>query len=182
MASAPTLSPIHGLLAEFDSPQALLEAAEKTRAAGYTATDAFSPFPIHRLAETLGFREHKVAPIVLAGGLFGLCAGYGLEYWTQVIGYPLDIGGRAFHAAVAFIPPAFEGTILAASFAALFGMLALNGLPRPYHPVFNAPRFRLASQDRFFLLIEAADPRFDLAGTRKFLTGLQPREVVAVEE
>jgi hypothetical protein len=171
----------YGLLAEFDSPQALLDAAHKVRAAGYTQTDAYSPFPIHGLAEALGFRERAVAPIVLAGGIAGALAGYGLEYWTQVIAYPLNIGGRPYHSWVSFIPPAFETTILFGAFAAVLGMLALNGLPQPYHPVFNAPRFHLATRDAFFLGIEATDPRFDPERTRTFLAGLHAREVVDVE-
>ena len=172
----------YGLLAEFDSAQGLLDATRKTTDAGYTKTDAFSPFPIHGLFDALKIKERKVAPIILAGALTGTIAGYGLEYWAQVIAYPLNIGGRPYHAWVSFIPPAFETTILFAAFSALFGMLALNGLPQPYHPVFNAPRFQLASQDRFFLLIEAKDPKFDLGGTRAFLEGLKAREVVAIDE
>jgi hypothetical protein len=172
----------YGLLAEFDSPQALLDAAHRVRAAGYTNTDAYSPFPIHGLAEALGFRERAVAPIVFLGGLTGALAGYGLEYWTQVIAYPLNIGGRPYHSWVSFIPPAFETTILFGAFAAVIGMLALNGLPQPYHPVFNVPRFALASRNRFFLCIEARDPRFDLQHTRAFLESLNPREVSAVAD
>jgi hypothetical protein len=173
---------IHGLLAEFDSAQALLNAAHKVRAAGFTKTDAYSPFPVHGLAEALGFREHLVPKFVLAAGLAGAAAGYGLEYWAQVIEFPLNIGGRPLFAWVSFIPPAFETTILFACFTAALSMLALNGLPQPYHPVFNAPRFSLATQDKFFLAVEATDPKFDLQRTRDFLAGLQPREVVTVDE
>jgi hypothetical protein len=181
MAAHASVGDTYGLLAEFNSAQALLDAAHRVRAAGYTKTDAYSPFPIHGLAEALGFRERAVAPIVLAGGVTGALAGYGLEYWTQVMAYPLNIGGRPYHSWVSFIPPAFETTILFGAFAAVLGMLALNGLPQPYHPVFNAPRFHLASRDAFFLAIEAADPRFDPVQTRAFLNGLQAREVVDVE-
>ena len=174
--------PFYGLMAEFDSAQALLDAATRVGQAGYTKTDAYSPFPIHGLAEALGFKERKVAPIVLAGGITGALAGYGLEYWTQVIDYPMNIGGRPYHAWVSFIPPAFETTILFAAFAAVFGMFALNGLPQPYHPVFNHERFAMASVDKFFLAIEATDPKFDANATRQFLTGLPgAREVVQVE-
>ncbi len=174
-------TPFYGLLAEFDSAQALMDAAVKTTAAGYTKKDAYSPFPIHGLAEALGFRERLVAPIVLAAGIMGALGGWGLEYWTQVIDYPMDIGGRPYYSWVSFIPPAFETTILAAAGAAVFGMLALNGLPQPYHPVFNAPAFARATQDKFFLAIEATDPKFDLAETRAFLASLNPREVVQVD-
>ena len=182
MAHAPMTSSIHGLLAEFDSAQALLDAAHRTREAGFTKTDAYSPFPIHGLAEAIGFNEQIIPKIVLAGGIAGALAGYMLEYYTSVIAYPMNIGGRPYHSWVSFIPPAFETTILFASFAAGLSMIALNGLPQPYHPVFNAPRFGLASQDKFFLAIEASDPQFDLDRTREFLGGLNPTEVVAVDE
>jgi hypothetical protein len=172
----------YGLLAEFDSPAALITAAEQVTAGGYTRTDAFSPFPIHGLADAIGFRENKVAPIILGGGITGLLGGFGLQYYCQVVAYPMNIGGRPTYSWVAWIPPTFEMTILFAAFAAVIGMFALNGLPQPYHPVFNAPRFALASQERFFLVIEATDPKFDPDRTRAFLAGLNPREVVAVDE
>jgi len=178
---ATTEPPFYGLMAEFPSAQALLDAAHKVRAAGYTKADAYSPFPIHGLAEALGFRERLVAPIVLGAGVAGALAGYGLEYWTQVISWPMNIGGRPFHSWVSFIPPAFETTILFAAFSAAIGMLALNGLPQPYHPVFNAARFHLASQEAFFLAIEATDPKFDAHATKQFLSSLHAKEVVSVE-
>jgi len=182
MAHATTAgSPFYGMLAEFDSAQALLEAANQVRVAGYTRADAFSPFPIHGLAEALGFRERWVSKIVLGAGITGLLAGWGLEYWTQVIDFPLNIGGRPYNAWVSFIPPAFETTILFASLSAVIGMIALNGLPQPYHPVFNVPSFVRASQDKFFLAIEAADPKFDTHATRQFLSGLKAREVMDIE-
>jgi hypothetical protein len=182
MAHSVSSPGLYGLMAEFDSAQALLDAAYKVRDAGFTKTDAYSPFPIHGLAEAIGFKEHLVPKFVFAAGLTGALAGYGLEYWTQVIAYPMNIGGRPYFSWVSFIPPAFETTILFAAFTAVISMIALNGLPQPYHPVFNAPRFSLASQDKFFLAIEAADPKFDLERTREFLGGLGPREVVAVDE
>ncbi len=181
MAHTHAESPLYGLMAEFDSAQALIDAAHKTHGAGYTKADAYSPFPIHGLAEALGFRERKIAPIVFLAGVTGALAGYGLEYWTQVIAYPLNIGGRPFHSWVSFIPPAFETTILFAAFSAVISMIVLNGLPRPYHPVFNAKRFHLASQEKFFLAIEATDPQFDANATRQFLSGLKATEVVEVE-
>lgn len=181
MSHAPAAAGLYGLMAEFDSAEALLHAAHKVRAAGFTKTDAFSPFPIHGLAEAIGFREHLVPKFVLVAGIVGAAAGFGLQYVTTVHLYPLNIGGRPLFAWVSFIPPAFETTILFAAFTAVFSMLALNGLPQPYHPVFNAPRFGLASQDKFFLAIEAADPKFDLERTRAFLGGLNAREVVAVD-
>lgn len=182
MATASSSVTLHGLMAEFDSADSLLTAAKAVGKAGYTKTDAFSPFPIHGLADAIGFKEKIIPKIILAGGITGLLAGAGLEYWTQVIAYPMNIAGRPYNAWGAYIPPAFETTILFGSFAAVIGMLALNGLPRPYHPVFNAPRFSLASQDKFFLVIEAADPKFNLDATRAFLASLHPREVVDVED
>jgi len=173
-------TPFYGLMAEFADSSALLSAARRVREAGYTKFDAFSPFPIHGLGEAIGFKERSVAKIVLVGGIIGLIAGYSLEYWTTVIAYPLNIGGRPLHSWPMFVPPAFETTILFAAIAAVVGMLALNGLPQPYHPVFNAPRFSMASQDSFFLVIEADDPKFDAEGTRQMLTSLQPREIVEV--
>ena len=173
---------VYGLMAEFDSAQALLNATQTTTNAGYTKTDAFSPFPIHGLFEALKITERKVAPMILAGGLAGLAAGVGLEYYTQVIAYPMNIAGRPFWAWGAFIPPAFETTILFASFTAVIGMFAMNGLPRPYHPVFNVPRFSRASQDGFFLVIESDDPKFDATATRTFLAGLGAKDVFHVDE
>ena len=172
---------VYGLMAEFDSAQALLDAAHKVHGAGYTKAEGYSPIPIHGLAEALGFHERSVSKIVLGAGITGALAGYGLEYWTQVIDMPVNIGGRPFHSWVSFIPPAFETTILFACFSAVIGMLALNGLPQPYHPVFNNPRFAaLASSEKFFLAIEATDPKFDAHATRQFLQGLKASEVVEV--
>ena len=182
MATAPTTATRYGLLAEFDTPDALLSAAKAVTGAGYTKTDAFSPIPIHGLSDAIGFHEHIVPKLILGGGITGLLTGYGLQYWTQVIAYPMNIGGRPTLSWVAWIPPMFELTVLFAAGTAVFGMLALNGLPEPYHPVFNAPRFSLASQDKFFLLVEAKDPKFDLEKTRAFLTGLRPKEVVSIDE
>jgi hypothetical protein len=182
MTTTPSSTGLYGLLAEFDTPDALLTAAEQVTAAGYTKTDAFSPFPIHGLDDAIGFKERHVAPIVLAGGICGLLGGFGMQYWMQAIDFPMNIGGRPLYSWVSWIPPTFEITILIASISAVVGMLALNGLPHPYHPVFNAPRFHLASTEKFFLLIEAGDSRFDLETTRQFLAGLGPREVVAVDE
>jgi hypothetical protein len=181
MSTPDAATPFYGLMAEFETAGALLSATERATTAGYTHTDAFSPFPIHGLFDALRIREKKIAPIILAFGLIGLAAGGGLEYWTQVVAYPMNIAGRPFWAWVAFIPPAFETTILFAAFSAVIGMFALNGLPQPYHPVFNVPAFARASQDRFFLLIEATDPKYDADGTKAFLSGLNPREVVHVD-
>jgi hypothetical protein len=164
----------YGLMAEFPSATALVSAARRAREAGYTKVDAYAPYPIEELNEALNLPRNRVPLVVLLGGLAGLAAGYGLEYWASVIEYPLNIGGRPFHSMPAFIVPAYETTILFASIAAVIGMIALNGLPMPYHPVFNVARFAAASTDAFFLTIETADPKFDLEATRRFLDGLHP--------
>ncbi|MEP6994627.1 MAG: DUF3341 domain-containing protein [Acidobacteriota bacterium] len=173
---------LYGLMAEFAAPGELVEAARRARAAGYEKLDAYTPYPIEAMTEALDLHDRRLPAVVLGGGILGGLAGYALCYWTSVIEYPLNIGGKPFHSAPAFIVPTFETTILFAAFAAVLGMLALNGLPMPYHPVFNAPRFALASRDRFFLCIEARDPRFDHDETWKFLTGLNPLAVMDVEE
>jgi len=173
---------LYGLMAEFENPQDLVEATRRTRESGFTRIDAYSPYPIEALTEALDIHDRKLPAVVLGGGIVGGLCGYALCYWTSVIAYPLNIGGKPFHSAPAFIVPTFETTILFAAFAAVLGMLALNGLPMPYHPVFNAPRFALASRDRFFLCIEARDPKFDHDETWAFLTKLGPRGVMDVEE
>jgi hypothetical protein len=173
--------PIYGVMAEFSDPDELLGAAQAAYEAGYRKMDAFSPFPIHGLSEAIGFHHTRLPIIIFIGGLLGGVGGFYLQYWISVINYPLNIGGRPYNSWPAFIPATFELTILCAAFAAVFGMLALNGLPMPYHPVFNVRRFSLATRSSFFLCIESTDPQFDLAGTRQFLETLNPREVSDVE-
>lgn len=174
-------TPIYGLLAEFDSPTALYEAVQRASAEGYRRMDAYSPFPIEGLAEALGLRSTRLPLVVLIGGILGCVGGYFLQYYSAVISYPINVGGRPLHSWPAFIPVTFELTILGAALFAVLGMLGLNGLPMPYHPVFNVPRFALATRDRFFLCIEAADVKFDRDTTRQFLAGLSAREVTEVE-
>jgi hypothetical protein len=173
---------IHGLMAEFDDPSSLVAATHHAYQHGYRCMDAYSPFPIEELHEALGTRPTRLPLIVLIGGSIGCVGGYLLQYWTSAIAYPLNIGGKPFHSWPAFIPITFECTILVAALSAVLGMLALNGLPQPYHPVFNVPRFALASRNRFFLCIESNDPKFELEDTRRFLETLSPREVTTVAE
>ena len=172
---------IYGMLAEFDNPDALVGAARRARQAGYRKMDAYTPFPIEELNEALELGRTWVPPIVLAGGILGAILGYFLQYYIAVIDYPINVGGRPLHSWPAFIPVTFETTVLMAGLFAVLGMLALNGLPMPYHPVFNVPTFSLASHDRFYLCIEAGDPKFDRADTRAFMEQLQPRRVSDIE-
>jgi len=168
--------PVYGYLAEFEDDHALLEAAQAARADGYTVMEAYTPLPIEELAHVLG-HKNRLPLIVLCGGILGAVVGFGMQYWTAVIDYPLNIGGRPLNSWPSFIVITFEMTILFAAFSAVLGMLALNGLPMPYHPVFNVPEFELASQSRFFLMILSRDPRFDLAQTRTFLEDRSPLRV-----
>ena len=173
---------LYGLMAEFDNADALLKAAQRTYDEGYRRMDAYSPFPIHGLAEAVGYR-HRILPwLVLAGGILGGVAGFWLQYWVSVIELPLNIGGKPLNSWPSFIPVTFECTILGAALTAVLGMLALNGLPKPYHPVFNAERFRLASSNRFFLCIEAADRKFELSAVTAYLKSLSPYGVIEVEK
>jgi hypothetical protein len=173
---------IYGLMAEFDTTTEIVKAAEKMRDAGYTKTDAFSPFPIHEMDEALGVKRSILPYLVFGGGVAGLLLGMGMQYYMSVIDYPIMVGGRPHFSLPAFIPPAYELTILLAAFTAVFGMILLNGLPRPHHPVFNVPRFSLASREKFFLLIETEDPKFDYEETKKFMESLNPQEVFDVED
>jgi hypothetical protein len=180
--AAPKHPLVHGLMAEFEDPNQLVAAAQRAREAGYRRMEAYSPLPIEELHEAIGFHDTKLPLIVLIGGLIGCLSGYLLQLWVSTVAYPLNIGGKPLHSWPAFIPVTFECTILGAALSAVFGMLALNGLPQPYHPVFNVSRFALASRNRFFLCIEARDRKFDLTETRHFLETLEPREVTVVAD
>jgi hypothetical protein len=174
-----TRHPLYGLMAEFDNPTSLVVATRLAREAGYRKMDAYSPFPIEELSEVLHHKD-RLPLLVLIGGVVGGASGFLFQCWTSAIDYPMNIGGRPMVSWPSFIPVTFELTILVAAFVAVLGMLGLNGLPMPYHPVFNAPRFEYASRNRFFLCIESSDPLFDKAATGTFLESLQPREVSEV--
>jgi Alternative complex III, ActD subunit len=172
--------PSYGLMAEFDSAQALVDAAKKTHESGYKKIDAYSPFPIEGLAEEIGMHFDEIPLTVLVGGIIGACTGYLMQYWMSAVDYPLNIGGKPPHSWPAFIVITFEMTILFAGISAVLGMLAFNGLPMPYHPVFNVPRFAFASKDRFFLIVFSSDKKYNPVETRRFLESLDPRSISEV--
>ena len=171
---------LYGVIAEFGDAQSLLDAATAAREEGYKELDAFSPFPIHGLAEAVGFHKSRLSTIVLTMGLIGGIGGFFMQWYANVVSYPLNIGGKPYNSWPAWIPITFECAILLAAFGAVFGMLALNGLPMPYHPVFNVPRFDQASRDKFFLVIQARDPKFQLDEVRDFFDRHNPREIFDV--
>jgi hypothetical protein len=171
---------LYGLMAEFTDHEQVVEAAKRARRQGYRCMDAYTPFPVEELAEALGYKRTGVPLIVLTGGIAGALGGYFMEWYSMAVDYPINIGGRPFNSWPAYIPITFELMVLCASIAAIVGMLALNRLPEPHHPVFNVPEFERASTDRFFLCIEARDPKFDAAATRQFLESLKPSSVKEV--
>ncbi len=175
-----TTTELYGVLAEYDSPDALLAATQRAAAAGYRKMEAYTPFPVDGVAEAMGFEKNAVAPIVFVMGIVGGLTGFGMQWYSATISYPLDIGGRPFFSWPAFIPITFELTVLFAALSAVVGMLALNGLPKPYHPIFNAPIFDRASTDGFFLCIEAEDPSFDLERVHHLLEETHPRSISEV--
>jgi hypothetical protein len=172
---------LYGVMAQFDDPNAVVAAARKTYETGYRRINAYSPYPIEELAEAIGYHKNWVAPVVFVSGLMGLVGGFALLFWTSAIDYPINVGGRPYVSLPAWIPILFECTVLLASFGAVLGMLAMNRLPQPYHPVFNVPSFELASQDSFFLCVKADDPHFSPDGTKAFLASLGAKEVTDVE-
>jgi hypothetical protein len=173
---------LYGLMAEFEHAEELLEAARRTHQAGYRRIDAYSPMALEGLSEAIGFPRTRLPIIVLVGGIVGAVSGYFMQYYASVIAYPIIVGGKPLHSWPMFIPITFEMTILVGSLTAFLAMWALNGLPQLYHPVFNVPRFSEASRDRFFLVIEARDARFERGATRAFLESLHPQEVFDVEQ
>jgi ActD protein len=179
---APKGPVVHAMVAEFDSADALLAAADRARETGYTEIEAYSPFPVHGMSEATGFKCSIVPWIFFVGGFTGACTGMFLEWYISVIDLPLNIGGKPPFSIPSFFPVMYECTILFAAVSGALGMLALNGLPKPYHPIFSTPNFEKASQDRFFLAIEAIDPQYDDVKTQTFLNGLKPINVSVVEE
>jgi hypothetical protein len=175
-------SHLYGVMGEFETAADLIRATEKTRDAGYKKMDAYAPYPVEGLSEALGLRRSWVPFLTLMGGLGGGLTGFGFQYWVNVISYPLNIGGRPLNSWPAFIPVTFELTILGAASFAVFGMLALNKLPHPYHPVFNVDRFSRASTDRFFICIEATDPKFSVTESTRFLQSLNAQHITEVRD
>jgi hypothetical protein len=175
------MNSLHGIIAEFETPEALLAAAQKTTTQGYTRAEAYTPFPVDGLADALGYHRTPIAPMTFIAGVLGGLTGFGMCWYANVINYPLNIGGRPHNSWPAWIPITFELTVLFAALTAAFGMLYLNGLPRLHHPIFNAPDFARASHDRFFLCIEATDVKFDVGAVREFLGTLNPLSVAEVE-
>jgi hypothetical protein len=177
-------SGLYGLMAEFETPTEAVEAAKKTYAAGYRRLNAYSPFPIHELWEAIGVKRTILPYIILAGGLMGCIGGFLMQWYLLTVDYPINVGNKPMNISSwpAWVPITFELTVLLASFSAVVGMIVLNRLPQPYHPVFNVPRFALASRDRFFLAIKADDEMFDYEETKQFMESLNPREVFDVEE
>jgi hypothetical protein len=173
---------IYGLLAEFNTPGELVQATEAAHAAGYRRMECYTPYPVEEAAVALRFHKNRVPLVTLLGGLMGVTTAFLMETWIAVWSYPLNIGGRPLFSWPAFIIPAYEWTILFAGLSAAFGMVALNGLPQLYHPLFNAPNFRQGvTTDKFFLCLEATDPRFSIMETRALLEQFSPASVVEVE-
>jgi hypothetical protein len=172
---------LYGLMAEFEHPEELLEAARRAHADGYRRMDAYTPIPVEGLSAALGHRRTRLPYLTLAGGIIGGLSGYALQYYASVIDYPINVGGRPLHSWPAFMPITFETTVLGAALVTVFSILGLSGLPMPYHPVFNVPEFKLASRNRFFLCIQSRDPKFAPADTRTYLEGLRPHAIYEVQ-
>ncbi len=179
MLAAVPSEELYGLLAEFEEPGEVLTAARRAHQAGFVRVEAYSPIPLHGLAEALGKRRTRLPFLTLLGGVLGALTGYGMQYWATVTSYPINVGGRPLHSWPAYFPIVFELAVLGAALFSVFGMLALNGLPMPYHPLFNVPEFKLASRNRFFLCIKSRDPKFE-SEARQFLESFRPRAIYEV--
>ncbi|MCS7026888.1 MAG: DUF3341 domain-containing protein [Bryobacteraceae bacterium] len=173
--------PLYGLMAEFSTPEELVQAAHRTHEEGYRKFDAFSPIPIEELHHAMHLKDSPLPKFVITAGILGCLGMFGFLYWISAIDYPLNVGGRPLYSWPSFIPVTYEITVLSAGLTTVASLLLLCGFPMPYHPVFNVPRFKLASRDKFFLCIEAEDPKFDLQRTKEFLASLRPYEVSEVE-
>lgn len=176
---------LYAIVGEFDDEHELMHAAEATREAGFTRIEAYTPFPVHGLTDAIGFQDVRLKWMIFFGGIIGACTGVALQYWVSAVAYPHNVGGRPYFSWPSFIPITFECMVLFAALTAVFGMLALNRLPMPHHPIFNTPKFDRASQDLFFLAVEAKDPQFDATAIRKLMTShgaTNVSEVQAEEE
>jgi hypothetical protein len=180
---------LYGLLAEYDNPDSLVAAIKRAREAGYTKMDGYSPYGVAEIADALGFKYSEMSTVMFCGGFIGAACAFTMQWWANDMDYFVNVGGRAVQDTFewlrgwpSFIPITFEGGILTCALSGLFGLLAICGLPRPHHPLFNAPQFAGVVRDKFFLAIEATDPKFDLNATRDFLLGLQPLSVAEVPE
>lgn len=180
-SSEPHIQPLHGVIAEFAEPEALIAAIRKVRGQGYTKLEAYTPFPVEGLTDELGQPRTKIQWVILGGAICGGLGGFGLQVWTNTLAYPLNYGGRPHFSWPAFMPVTFELTVLAAAFTAVIGMIVLNGLPQPYHPVFNVKEFDAASKDKFFLCIESRDPRFESVAVQAALKSAGASAVYEVE-
>jgi hypothetical protein len=178
----PAAPAVYGLLAEFETADAMSAAARQATATGYTRFDCYSPYPVGDAADAMNFPKSEMGPVMFIGGLTGACAGFLMEYWCNSWGYALNIGGRPYFSWPSFIPITFEMMVLTTALTGLFGLLAICGLPRYHHPLFGSKAFDRATRDRFFLCIEAIDPKYDAAATRAFLSGLHPLSVEEVPE
>ena len=182
MHTSEPANPLFGVMAEFDTGQALVDATRRAVSQGFTKIEAYSPVPIEELNDIIHKKRTILPKLVLGGGLTGMATGFGLQYWASVIEFPMNVGGRPQASWTTFIIPSYELTILFAALTATIGMIVLNGLPQPYHPVFNVDRFSMASSDKFFLVVESADPKFEQPLTTEFLRGLGAKGVYDVEE
>ena len=181
LVSGDTAQDLYGVVAEFDTPEDVIDAANRAREAGYKKMDAYTPFPVNGLDEALGMTNTRLGWFVLFMGIAGGLTAFAMQYYANAVFYPLNIGGKPLNSWPNFIVITFECTILFAAFTAGLFMLARNGLPQPYHPIFNTPNFASATRDHFFLCIEATDEQFDAEATGEFLRTLSPLRVSKVE-